>query len=169
MENTLLQNTLIEEREGFKIENLEGATWAFRKLRAIENKEAEIKAVAEEEINRVNAWKEKELEQYAKEKEYFNYLLEEYYRAERAKDKKFKLSTPYGKVASRKSKKWIYEDEENLLEYLKGNEPSCIRVKEEINKTEVKKLFKDGVNAETGEILPFVRIEEEESISVKVE
>ena len=169
MENTLLQNTLIEEREGFKIENLEGATWAFRKLRAIENKEAEIKVVAEEEINRVNAWKEKELEQYAKEKEYFNYLLEEYYRAERAKDKKFKLSTPYGKVASRKSKKWIYEDEENLLEYLKGNEPSCIRVKEEINKTEVKKLFKDGVNAETGEILPFVRIEEEESISVKVE
>jgi len=169
MENTLLQNTLIEEREGFKIENLEGATWAFRKLRAIENKEAEIKAIAEEEINRVNAWKGKELEQYAKDKEYFNYLLEEFYRAEKEKDKKFKLSTPYGKVTARKSKKWIYEDEENLLEYLKGNEPSCIRVKEEINKTEVKKLFKDGVNAETGEILPFVRIEEEESISVKVE
>ena len=169
MENTLLQNTLVEEREDFKIENLEGATWAFRKLRAIESKEVEIKAVAEEEINRVNSWKEKELDQYAKDKEYFNYLLEEYYRAEKAKDKKFKLSTPYGKVTARKSKKWIYEDEENLLEYLKGNEPSCIRVKEEINKTEVKKLFKDGVNQETGEILPFVRIEEEESISVKVE
>ena len=169
MENTLLQNTLVEEREDFKIENLEGATWAFRKLRAIESKEVEIKAVAEEEINRVNSWKEKELDQYAKDKEYFNYLLEEYYREEKAKDKKFKLSTPYGKVTARKSKKWIYEDEENLLEYLKGNEPSCIRVKEEINKTEVKELFKDGVNQETGEILPFVRIEEEESISVKVE
>ena len=169
MENTLLQNTLAEEREGFKIENLEGATWAFRKLRAIESKEVEIKAIAEEEINRINAWKEKELEQYARDKEYFSYLLEEYYRAEKTKDKKFKLSTPYGKVTARKSKKWIYEDEENLLEYLKGSEPSCIRVKEEINKTEVKKLFKDGVNQETGEILPFVRIEEEESISVKVE
>ncbi len=35
MENTLLQNDLVEQREGFKIENLEGATWAFRKLRAI--------------------------------------------------------------------------------------------------------------------------------------
>lgn len=169
MENTLLQNTLTEEREGFKIENLEGATWAFRKLRAIENKETEIKSIAEEEINRVNAWKEKELEQYSKDKEYFSYLLEEFYRAEKAKDKKFKLSTPYGKVTARKSNKWIYEDEKSLLEYLKRNEPSCIRVKEEINKTEVKKLFKDGVNAETGEILPFVRIEEEESISVKVE
>ena len=169
MENTLLQNTLVEEREDFKIENLEGATWAFRKLRAIESKEVEIKAIAEEEINRVNSWREKELEQYARDKEYFNYLLEEYYRAEKAKDKKFKLSTPYGKVTARKSKKWIYEDEENLLEYLKGNEPSCIRVKEEINNTEVKKLFKDGVNQETGEIIPFVRIEEEENISIKVE
>ena len=76
MENTLLQNDLVEQREGFKIENLEGATWAFRKLRAIENKEAEIKVIAEEEINRVNVWKEKELEQYAKDKEYFSYLLE---------------------------------------------------------------------------------------------
>lgn len=169
MENTLLQNTLTEEREGFKIENLEGATWAFRKLRAIENKEAEIKDIAQIEIDAINSWKEKELEQYAKDKEYFNYLLEEFYRAEKAKDKKFKLSTPYGKVTARKSSKWIYEDEEGLLNYLKGNEPSCIRTKEDINKTELKKVFKDGVNTETGEILPFVRIEEEESISVKVE
>ena len=111
----------------------------------------------------------KELDQYAKDKEYFNYLLEEFYRGEKAKDKKFKLSTPYGKVSSRKATKWIYEDENSLLEYLKNNEVSCIRVKEEINKTDLKKLFKNGVNQETGEILPFVRIEEEESISIKVE
>lgn len=169
MENIFLNNTLAEEREGFKVDSLESATWVFRKLRAIENKEAEIKAVAEEEINRVTVWREKELDQYSKDKEYFNFLLQEYYREEKAKDKKFKLSTPYGKVTARKSNKWIYEDEEGLLNYLKGNEPSLIRTKEEINKTELKRLFKDGVNKETGEILPFVRIEEEESISVKVE
>ncbi|MFR2529176.1 MAG: hypothetical protein ACLS9F_16120 [Clostridium paraputrificum] len=51
MENTLLNTYLQEEvREGFKIESLEEATWAFRKLRAIENKEADIKATAEKEI-----------------------------------------------------------------------------------------------------------------------
>lgn len=169
MNNTLLNNTLEEEREGFKVDSLESATWCFRKLRAIAEKEAEIKTVAEEEINRINDWKEKELDQYAKDKEYFNYLLEEFYREERAKDKKFKLSTPYGKVSSRKATKWIYEDENSLLEYLKNNEVSCIRVKEEINKTDLKKVFKNGVNQETGEILPFVRIEEEESISIKVD
>ena len=33
MNNLLIENDLIDQREGFKIENLEGATWAFRKLR----------------------------------------------------------------------------------------------------------------------------------------
>ncbi len=42
MNNLLIENDLIDQREGFKIENLEGATWAFRKLRAIENKEAKL-------------------------------------------------------------------------------------------------------------------------------
>ena len=168
MKNTLLENVLVEEKEGFKIDSLESATWAFRKLRAIEEKETDIKALAEKEIEVIANWRDKELDQYSKDKEYFNYLLQEYYREERSKDKNFKLSTPYGKVTARKSKKWVYEDEESLFVYLKQSEPSCLRVKEEINKTEVKKIFKDGVNSETGEILPFVRIEEEETISVKV-
>ena len=168
MINTLLNNTLAEERESFKVENLEGATWVFRKLRAILDKEVEINSVAEEEVNRINAWREKELEQYSKDKEYFNYLLEEYYKQEKAKDKKFKLSTPYGKVSSRKTTKWNY-DEDTLKDYIRSNDLPFIRVKEEIDKTGLKKCFKDGINAETGEIIPGIEIEEVESISVKVE
>jgi len=168
MENRLLENTLAEDRESFKIENLEGATWTFRKLRAIEDKEAEIKSVAEEEIKRINAWKEKELDQYSKDKEYFNFLLEEYYREEKVKNKKFKLSTPYGKVSSRKTAKWNY-DEETLKDYIRSNDLPFIRVKEEIDKTGLKKCFKDGIDAETGEIIPGIKIEEVETISVKVE
>lgn len=169
MENTLLNSDLQEVREGFKIENLEGATWAFRKLRAIENKEADIKATAEEEMARITSWRDAELNQYEADKQYFSFLLEEYYKNERAKDKKFKLSTPYGKVTARKSIKWNYENEEALVKYLKDNNPELVRVKEEVNKTELKKVFKDGVDKETGEILPFVTIEETETITVKVE
>ena len=61
MNNLLIENDLIDQREGFKIENLEGATWAFRKLRAIENKEADIKATAEEEMARITSWRDAEL------------------------------------------------------------------------------------------------------------
>ncbi|SHJ53456.1 Bacteriophage Mu Gam like protein [Clostridium cavendishii DSM 21758] len=166
--NLLIENDLAQEREGFKIEDLEGATWAFRKLRAIENKQVEIKAIADEEISRINEWKDAELKQYEADRQYFNFLLEEYYRNEKTKDKKFKLSTPYGNVSARKSKTWNYTNEEALTKYLNDNIPELIRVKEEINKTELKKVFKDGINQETGEVLPFVNIEDTETITIKV-
>lgn len=168
MKNILLENILEEEKEGFKIDSLEGATWAFKKLRAIENKEAEIKDTADKEIEVIANWRDKELDQYSKDKEYFNYLLQEYFKAEKAKDKKFKLSTPYGKVTSRKASKWIYK-EDILKDYIRANDLPFIRVKEEIDKAGLKKCFKDGINQETGEVIPGILIEEEESISVKVE
>lgn len=168
MENTLLQNDLVEQREGFKIEDLQGANWAFRKLRAITAKEAEIKALAEEERNRINTWEETELKQYEADKQYFEYLLSEYYKKEKTTDKRFKLSTPYGKVTARKTKKWTY-DEEIVKDYIKSNNLPFIRVKEEIDKTGLKKVFKDGINTETGEIIPGINIEEVETITVKVE
>lgn len=170
MENLLLNQDLHEEvKESFKIENLEGATWAFRKLRAINAKAIEIKAIADAERSRINTWEEQQLKQFESDTEYFESLISAYFIEERAKDKKFKLSTPYGKVSTRKASKWIYEDEEALKQYVKDNEIDAIRIKEELDKTSLKKICKDGVNQETGEILPFVRIEETESITVKAE
>lgn len=170
MENILLKEVLQEEvRESFKIDNLEAATWAFRKLRAIESKKAEIKAIADKERANIDAWEQQELKQYEADREYFEGLLSAYYVEERAKDKKFKLSTPYGKLSCRKSSKWIYEDEQALIDYCNINEIDAIRVKEELDKTNLKKICKNGVNQETGELLPGLRIEETETISVKVE
>ena len=170
MENTLLEQDLKEEtKEGFKIENLDGATWAFRKLRAIASKKAEIEAVAAEEIARVEAWKKSEVEKYESDTEYFESLISAYFFEERSKDKKFKLSTPYGKVSTRKASEWIYEDEEALKQYVKDNEIDAIRIKEELDKTNLKKICKDGVNHETGELLPGVTIEDTETITIKVE
>jgi hypothetical protein len=170
MENTLLNQDLQEEvKESFKIENLEGATWAFRKLRAINSKAIEIKAIADAERLRINAWKEQQLKQFESDTEYFESLISSYFIEEKAKDKKFKLSTPYGKVSTRKASKWIYEDEEALKQYVKGNDIDAIRIKEELDKTSLKEICKDAVNHETGEILPGVRIESTETITVKAE
>lgn len=170
MNNSLLQNDLTEVREGFIIDNLEGATWAFRKLRALQEKEAELCLIAEQEKARIDNWLEKEKKAYESDKEYFEGLLIEYYLSEKQKDKKFKLSTPYGKVSSRKSKTWTYEDEQKLIEYLENSgEKDLIRVKKELNKSDLKKQYTDGVNSETGEALPFVRIEEKETFTVKAE
>ncbi len=170
MENTLLNQDLQEERvTGFEINNLQSATWAFKKLRAISDKQREIEEVAAAEIERIEEWKQEQLKQYKSDSEFFEGCISAYFIEERANDKKFKLSTPYGKVTTRKSKKWLYEDEEALKNYVKDNGIDVIRIKEELDKTSLKKLFKDGVNQETGEILPGVMIEESETITVKAE
>lgn len=167
--NMLLQNDLQEVKEEFKVTDLQEATWALRKLRALNEKIDEINAIAVEEISRINEWAEKEVKSLNYDKEYFERLLSAYYVEERAKDKKFKLSTPYGKVTSRKTTKYIYEDEQAIMDYCNTNEIDVIRVKEELDKTVFKTLCKDGINQETGEVVPGVRVEVVESISIKAE
>ena len=167
--NTLQEQVLKEEREQFTIDNLEGATWAFRKLRAIKAKEDEFKKVADEEINKIQTWLENELKATQSDREYFEGLLTEYYKTEKDKDSKFKLSTPYGRVSSRTTDKYYYEDEEEIKDYCNENGLDCVRVEEELDKTACKKLCKGGFNLETGEVVPGVRVEKETSISVKVD
>ena len=169
MSNVLLQNDLEEVREAFAINDLQGATWAFRKLRAIEEKQKEITAIAIEEKLRIDEWLSNESKSLNDDKAYFEGLLSAYYIEERAKDKKFKLSTPYGKVTSRKTEKYIYEDEQAIMDYCNMNELDVIRIKEELDKSAFKKICKGGVNQETGEVVPGVRVETVESISVKAE
>lgn len=170
--NMLLQNDLqeIKElREEFKVTDLKSATWVLRKLRAVNEKMNEINNVAAEQIASINEWAEKEVKSLNDDKEYFEGLLSAYYIEERSKDKKFKLSTPYGKVTSRKTSKYIYEDEQAIMDYCYTNEIDAIRVKTELDKTALKKLCKDGVNQVTGEIVPGVRVETVENISIKAE
>lgn len=167
--NMLLQNDLKEVKEEFKVTDLQSATWVLRKLRALNKKADEINAVAVEEIRRINEWAEKEVRALNNDKAYFEGLLTAYYLEERAKDKKFKLSTPFGGLTTRKSKKYIYEDEQAIIDYCNTNEIDVIRVKEELDKASFKKLCEDGVNQATGEIVPGVRVETVENISIKAE
>lgn len=168
MNNILLKSDLEEVIEKFEVKDLVGATWCFRKLRAIEDKIADVTNVAAVEIERITEWLTNETKVLESDKAYFEGLLNAYYVEQRAKDKKFKLSTPYGKVTARKTKKWIY-DEEVVKEYVKAEDLPFIRVKEELDKAAIKKAFKDGVNTETGEYIPGITIEDVESISIKVE
>ena len=163
-----LQNEILEEvKEDFKVNDLQGANWCFRKIDANMVKLSEIKALAETEIIRINTWLDRETRQLEYNISYFEGLIKEYYIKQRELDKKFKLTTPYGKVTARKSKKFIYEDEQAIIDFCNMNKLDCIEVVEKLNKTELKKLCKEGVNNETGEIVPGVKVEEVTTISVK--
>lgn len=149
-----------ETKERFKIENLDSANWAFRKLAALERKEKEITQLADAEKNRIETWEKEEKAQIQSSKDFFNFLLEEYYRKQRELDPKFKLSTPYGKVTSRKQQaKWNYDDEV-ILESLKDNKlDKFIRIKEEVNKSDLKAEVEvlNNVCVERGQVLGEVK------------
>lgn len=160
--------------ESFKIQDMNGAVWAFRKLQALNKKEMEIKDIAQAEIDKIDAWQNKELTTIEGSMEYFEGLLQKFYEEQREADPKFKLSTPYGKVSSRKSKKWNYDDEKVLAYLHESERDDLVRVKRELDKANIKKAFKVApngvvVNPDTGEVVTGITVEETESVSVKAE
>jgi hypothetical protein len=169
----------VKEQEKFKIENLNSANWAFRKLSAIENKRKEIEELANKEIERIQEWREQETKGLDSSKEFFEGLLIEYFSIQREVDPKFKISTPYGKISARKlPDKWEYDDKE-LLAYLEAAKPDLIRIKKEVDKANLKKKVAESkefaicdnqvVNMESGEVVSGVTVTEQpEKITIKV-
>ena len=168
-------NTYEVNKETFKVTDLKSATWCMEKIRDINNKinekeeiANEIISRAEEDIRKAKEWLKEETEEHNSSKEYFETLLTQYYQNEKRIDKKFKLKTPFGKVESRKTKKWIY-DEEKVIEYCKREGLEFVKIIETLDKAKLKKVCKEGANPLTGEIISGIEIEEVENISVKVE
>ena len=168
--NKLREDQLKEDIEqGFIINDVHKATWALKKIKAIEEKQQQLKQIKDYEIESIENWYIKETEELEKDRASLETLLQLYYLENKKIDKKFKLSTPYGSMGMRKSKKWHYQDEWKLIKYLKeSNNSELIRVKEELDKSKIKSVFKDGINHETGEILPCIHIEEIETIIIKI-
>lgn len=162
------------EKQRFKVDSLESANWCLRKLAALEKQQSEIDALAQKEIERIQNWQQSEKEKIDFSKRFFECLLEEYFRSEREKNPKFKLSTPYGKVSSRKQQpKWTYDDEKLLNSLESAGLKDFIRIKKEVDKAALKKavtvLGGQAVTAD-GEIIKGITIEEQpEKIVIKPE
>ncbi|MEY8001556.1 host-nuclease inhibitor Gam family protein [Clostridium sp. Mt-5] len=171
MENRLINAELQEiegqEQQGFTVNDLNQANWCFRKIRALKEKINNTKVLADKERERINDWETSETKSAKDSIAYFESLLSDYYIRLKQKDPKAKVSTPYGKISSRKSAKWNYNNEDELLSYLKENDAALVKIKENIDKAELKKKYKGGVDPETGELLPGVLISTEETIQIK--
>jgi phage host-nuclease inhibitor protein Gam len=175
MLNELLKEELEEiqqEYKGFRIDSLESANWAFRKLQAMHQQKAEFVTLANKEHARIQNWVDNEFGKLDNQVEFFNGLLTEYALEQRHSDPKWKCSTPFGKVSFRKQQpKWNVEDE-ILLHNLKASGlNNLIRIKEEINKAELKKVAAviRGKVLIDGEILEGVTVEEQpEAIKIEV-
>ncbi|WP_432401026.1 host-nuclease inhibitor Gam family protein [Wukongibacter sp. M2B1] len=160
-------------RERFKITDLDQANWALRKLAALNKQEAETKELADKERDRIKSWEDKELDSIDRSRSFFEGLLTVYFMDEKQHNSKFKISTPYGKVSTRKQQpKWEY-DEEKVIQSLKDTKNlELIRTKELPDKTAIKKVVSvlDGqVVDEDGQIIEGIKVTEQpEKIVIKV-
>lgn len=162
-----------EVKESFKVTDLESSNWCLRKLAALQKEQNEIDRLAQSELERIETWKAKEIEKINSSKEFFESLLGQYFVEQREVDKKFKISTPYGTVSTRKQQpKWEYNDKQVIESLKKSDMDNFIKTKEELDKAALKKAVKvvEGkAITEDGEVIEGITvIELGEKVVVKV-
>lgn len=164
-----------EKKEQFKIETLEQANWAFRKLAALQAAENQTKELAKLERERINQFEKKELESIGNNRSFFESLLTIYAMEQRKVDPKFKAKTPYGAINFRKQQpEWKYEDDKLVESLEKNGLDELVRIKKEPNKEELKKKVEvvngQAVAPDTGLIIDGVTVTDRpDKISISVE
>jgi phage host-nuclease inhibitor protein Gam len=162
-------------KERYKITDLKGLGWAFRKIKVLNEKKAEITDYAEAELKRIRDWHDQETKSLDDSIVFFEGLLAEYYSGEKQKDAKVKkISCPWGYMSTRKQQPVIDIRKDEVVKWLKENDYSeFIKVSEEIDKAEIKKRFitnKGKLIAPDGQVVEGVMVEERpEKFVVKVE
>lgn len=160
-----INNEIIEPET---INDLEIATSIMKKVRFLKNLIVENSKVANLEISKIKEWEDSENRVLIEKMSHYENILIEYFKQELEKNPKFKLSTPYGKVIKRANTKWIY-DEEEILQYLEENNiTNLINISKSIKKSELKKLYPNGIDIETGEVISGIRILNENNYSIKL-
>lgn len=157
----------------FEVNSLESATWAFKQIKKLEADSDEKTELARAEIEDAqktikqnNEWIEKETKSNNDSIDYFKSLLIAYYQRLYADNPKTRLSTPYGKVTSKKgTKNWSWDDDKTK-EYLRLNKPKMLIEKTTFNHADAKKLFQlddnNRVIDENGEVVDFVKVTDNE-------
>lgn len=170
-----IENMESEERQSFKVHDIDSANWCFRKLSALAKSKTDFEVLAEHEHKRIDAWLKRECESIKNTTEFFEKCIEDYLVEQKALDPKFKISTPYGKASTRKQQpKFTYDDEKVLSSLKQLGLYEYVRTKEEVNKAELKKNINIIGNVATnahGEVIEGITIEEQEDkivISVEV-
>lgn len=152
-------NPAWDDRERFRIEHDEQAVWAMRKMAASRKRLDEIKEIADAEIERIQSWAEHQSRVPMRDAEYFQAILEEYGRAQRAEGRKT-VSTPYGSIKSRLGQpRYTFTDKEEFISWAQRNRPDWLVVKPEPLLSVIKAESSGPADAITGEIIPGLTID----------
>lgn len=165
------------ENERFAITSDEQANFFLRRLQEVRSEKDKINTTCNNEIERfvskVNNFRAKEILSLENTENYFSTLLESYAKKQLEGSKKKSLKLPFGTMSFKKGQRKVVYDDETLTNFIKSNNLNeFIRVKEEINKSELKKALEfneeNGTASLNGQVVEGITTSPaEESFSIK--
>lgn len=135
------------EDNKFSILNDEQANFFLRRLEEIRSEKDKINNMCNNEIekftNKVNNFRTKELYSLENTEKYFTSLLETYAKKQLENSNRKSIKLPFGTMSFKKGQRKIIYDDDVLKAYIKDNNLNqFIKIKEEINKADLKKAIK---------------------------
>lgn len=147
-----------DEETPWTIEDESAASWAIRKIAKIDRDAQKALDLAEEQIAKVETWRDKELERIQGHRSFFEYHLAAYHRSRLIEDERVKtISLPDGTLKARKSPDNIaFADEERFFDQvLHAGEDRFIKVTKALDRKMVKEaVLKDGESLPGVSIVP---------------
>ena len=152
-----------EQQDGFKIDSDSKAEWAVKRIKEAEREQNRLLALVDEERAELDVREKEILDNYAKKTDGLKALLEEYLRAQYAKEEARETNTQItyqllsGKLVYKKSGLELKQNEDVLVNWCKEHLPDAVNVTYTPKWAEIKKNIKvvDGipVYAPTGEVV----------------
>ena len=141
------------EKENFAITSDEQANFFLRRLEEVRSEKDKSNNTCNQEIERFTArgnnFRAKETLSLENTERFFCTLLENYARQQLEGSKKKSIKLPFGTMSFKKSPRKMVYDDEVLMNFIKShNLNDFIRIKEEINKKDLKsqlKITEDGI------------------------
>ena len=152
-----------EQQDGFKIDSDSKAEWAVKRIKEAEREQNRLLALVDEERAELDVREKEILDNFAKKTDGLKALLEEYLRAQYAKEEARETNTQItyqllsGKLVYKKSGLELKQNADVLVNWCKEHLPDAIKVTYTPKWAEIKKNIKvvDGipVYAPTGEVV----------------
>ena len=152
-----------EQQDGFKIDSDSKAEWAVKRIKEAEREQNRLLALVDEERAELDVREKEILDNYAKKTDGLKAMLEEYLRAQYAKEEARETNTQItyqllsGKLVYKKSGLELKHNADVLVNWCKEHLPDAVKVTYTPKWAEIKKNIKvvDGVPvyAPTGEVV----------------
>lgn len=131
-----------EGRKAWTVDSLAKATWAMQRARDLALRQKEIRDVANDRIEQLEAWAQAEVTKLDRDRDFFQDSVAAYALRLRAEDPKRKsLVTPFGTVRTQeRSGSWTINGPA-VLAWAKQHRPEFVKTEEQFCLGEAKKAF----------------------------